>query len=116
VDTPNSDRIKQLTGYLEAALPRMVTANRMNQNQYNDLKLHVPQVGLSDGANYLRLKHIMDTIMPAVRHGIEVGHSTTPLGRPGASAPAVDPRTVPPTAENYGMTEADARRLARQPR
>jgi hypothetical protein len=111
VDTPNSDRIKQLTGYLEAALPRMVTANRLNQNQYNDLKLHVPQVGLSDGANYLRLKHIMDTIMPAVRHGIEAGHSQTPLS-PITRPAAVDPRSVPPGEGDY-MSEAEIRTRAR---
>lgn len=74
VRNENRDRIDQLTGYLEASLPAMLRQGRLNQKQYEDLKLHVPQLGLSDGANYLRTKYILERILPSVVGGIESGH------------------------------------------
>lgn len=65
-----SDETKQLTGYLEAVLPRMLSSGRINKEQYVDLKLHVPQLGLSAGANYARAKYVLDQILPHVREAI----------------------------------------------
>jgi len=64
--TPSDDAINTMTGYLEATLPRMLASGRINQQQYNDLKLHVPQVGFSPGANYERIKMMLGTILPVV--------------------------------------------------
>lgn len=65
-----SDQITQLTGYLEAVLPRMLSSGRINREQYADLKLHVPQVGLPAGSNYARAKYVLDRILPAVQGSI----------------------------------------------
>src|SRR5262249_39877883 len=45
----NRDQINQLTGFLEVQIPRMLATGRLNQQQYDDLKMHAPQVGYSDG-------------------------------------------------------------------
>lgn len=72
----NSDQLTQLTGYLEAVLPRMLSSGRINKEQYLDLKLHVPQVGLPAGSNYERARYVLDRILPAVKGAI----GTTPGG------------------------------------
>ena len=79
----NRARINQLTGYLEASLPRMLAAGRINQQQYADLKMHTPQLGLSDGANYERTRYILSKILPAVVGGVAAGHGVSAL-RPAA--------------------------------
>lgn len=79
----NADQLTQLTGYLEAVLPRMLSSGRINREQYTDLKMHVPQVGLSAGANYQRAKYVLDRILPHVRAAI------------GTPAGAADPYANP---------------------
>lgn len=96
--TANSDRIRQLTGYLEVAVPRILNSGRLNQQQYEDLKQHAPQIGFSDGANYERIKAILHDILPGVLRGIDEGH--------GANPTRTDPQEdkfAPPTDEQLGM-------------
>lgn len=92
--TPNKDRITQKLGYLEAAIPRILNSGRLNQQQYNDLKLHAPAIGYSAGANYERVKTILTDILPAVLHGIDEGHGANPTS---TALPGADPwANVPP--------------------
>lgn len=79
-----SDQLTQLTGYLEAVLPRMLSSGRINKEQYLDLKLHVPQVGLPAGSNYARAKYVMDRILPAVKGaiGTQPGSLEDPYANP----------------------------------
>lgn len=74
VPSVDQDHIDQLTGYFEAIVPRMMATGRINREQYEDLKLHAPQLGLSPGANYSRMRYIMDKILPSVRSGIQKTH------------------------------------------
>ena len=67
---PDQEDMNQLTGYLEAVLPRMLSSGRINREQYADLKMHVPQLGLSAGANYERAKRVLTAILPHVRAAI----------------------------------------------
>jgi hypothetical protein len=120
----NSDRINQLTGYLEAAIPRMLATGRLNQQQYEDLKLHAPQVGFSDGANYERLHRILTDILPKVFSGIDQSHGETPTAMHGISGGTSGDSFAPPTPEelqraapddqNELLRRADA--LVRRPR
>lgn len=72
------DQMQQLTGYMEAVLPRMLASGRINREQYTDLKAHVPQLGLSAGANYERAKYVLDRVLPHVKAAI----GTQPTGDP----------------------------------
>jgi hypothetical protein len=84
-----SDQIDQLTGYLEAQVPRLMVPGRLNQKMYEDLKLHAPALGLSDGANYERLRNIVTTIIPAVMQGMDEAHGPNPTSvqTPGQDDP-----------------------------
>lgn len=84
----NADQLTQLTGYLEAVLPRMLSSGRINREQYADLKMHVPQVGMSAGANYARAKYVLDRILPHVRAAI----GTQPNTPDAYSDPNYQPR------------------------
>lgn len=75
VKTPYDENLNQVVGYLEANLPRMIAPGRLNQVQYEDLKKHVPQLGLSPGANYLRAKYIQEHISPDLRRAMEMTHN-----------------------------------------
>lgn len=97
--TANGDRIRQLTGYLEAAIPRILNSGRLNQQQYDDLKLHAPQIGFSDGANYERVKTILHDILPNVLRGIDEGHGATPTAVHGPE----ENKYAPPTDEQLGI-------------
>jgi hypothetical protein len=77
--------ITQATGYLEAVLPRLLANGRLNLQQYNDLKMHVPQVGFSVGENYQRLQYVMQQILPSIEQGIQTTH-----GNPPPAAPTYD--------------------------
>lgn len=92
--TPSEGDIKQITGYLEAVLPRLVQSGRMNQQQYQDLKMHVPQVGFSPGENWNRLQGMMTRILPAVTNAMQQVHSG------GANTPS--PAGGDPTDPNWG--------------
>jgi hypothetical protein len=112
----NSDTINQLTGFLEAAVPRMLATGRLNQQQYEDLKLHAPALGLSDGANYERTKYILEHIMPSTLAGIDKAHSQNPTALTLPNAAGANPMTTEPTPDDYAlggsMSEADMIRRA----
>ena len=89
VPSPEQDHIDQLTGYFEALVPRMLANGRINREQYEDLKKHAPQLGLSPGANYLRTKYIMDSILPSVKTGLSRAHGAA--AAPAGGDPYDDP-------------------------
>lgn len=99
--TARRDQIDQMVGYLEASIPRMLVPGRVNQTQYNDLKLHTPQLGFSDGANYERLHKMLTVILPDVLRGVDEAHSHDPTSAqvPGQAA---DPY-APPTDQERGI-------------
>ncbi len=72
--TMADESVKQLTGYLEAVLPRLVSSNRLNLRQYNDLKMHVPQVGLADEENWRRVQ-VVKQILGSLQSGINTTHN-----------------------------------------
>ena len=86
---------------MEAAVPRILNSGRLNQDQYNDLKLHAPQIGFSDGANYERIKNILQDILPNVLRGIDEGHGATPTA-PHDATGAAD-KYAPPSDEQLGL-------------
>lgn len=84
--------INQLTGYLEAVIPRLVQSGRMNQNQYTDLKAHAPQVGYSPGENMGRINYIKNNILPAVVNAIHQVHTGGAFSPPaGGGGDPTDP-------------------------
>ena len=96
--TVDRDRINQLTGYLEVQIPQMLKSGRLTQTQYDDLKMHAPQLGYSDGENYARTQYILDNILPAVRKGIDATHGANPTA---AHTPQAD--YSPPTADELAL-------------
>jgi len=99
ITTENEARANILTGFLEAQLPRMLATGRINREQYADLKLHVPQVGLSAGANAERAMYIGQHLLPAVLGGVEAGRGMAP-GSLGGPAPAAAPEKYVPFLNN----------------
>jgi hypothetical protein len=98
--TARSDQIDQLVGYLEAQIPRMLVPGRVNQQQYEDLKLHGPALGFSDGANYERVKKMLTVILPDVLKGMDEAHGGDPTNPAlGKSADAADKYAPPTPAE-----------------
>jgi hypothetical protein len=70
----------------------------VNQKQYEDLKLHAPQLGMSDGANYRRLHEMLTTILPGVLRGMDEAHG------PNATSTATPP--LPGAVDKYGPPTA----------
>ena len=118
--TALSDQIDQMVGYLEAQIPRMLVPGRVNQQQYDDLKLHAPRLGFSDGANYERLHTMLTKILPGVLHGMDEAHGAdaTSPAVPGLAGDGA--KLAPPTPDEIAlgasMSPADMWKLARQRR
>lgn len=82
--TTSEAHINQVVGYLGEVIPRMVVNSVRSKQLLDDLKLHAPQVGFSDGENYERLKYVMDYILPATERAIQETHGQA------SAAPAYD--------------------------
>lgn len=88
----SSENVNQDIGYVEQALARAMASGRVSNEQINMIKMHLPQVGFSDGENYKRLHHLMTNILPAIFQGVEETH--VPGGQQSMPAPgAVQGRT-----------------------
>lgn len=85
-------QIDQVIGILGESIPRMVVNSVRSKQLLDDLKLHAPQVGFSDGENYERLKYVMDHIIPATQKAIEETHAYGPGSAP-STVNANDPST-----------------------
>ena len=72
------DTLTQALGYLEAVVPRMLISGRINQQQYNDLKQHAPNIWLSPGANYVRIKNALDMLLPIIGKTITEAKTAQP--------------------------------------
>ena len=110
--SPRSDQIDQLVGYLEAQIPRMLVPGRVNQQQYEDLKLHGPALGFSDGSNYERVHKMLTEILPSVLHGVDDAHgaNATSTAIPGLAGAA--DKYAPPTPDELaaaGATDTNPR-------
>src|SRR5882672_2679830 len=104
--SPRSDQIDQLVGYLEAQIPRMLVPGRVNQQQYEDLKLHGPALGFSDGSNYERVHKMLTEILPSVLHGVDDAHgaNATSTAIPGLAGAA--DKDAPPTPDELAAAGA----------
>jgi hypothetical protein len=71
-----SNDIPQFTAGLDAVLVGALNGNRMSRERYNDIKQSLPLPGLSDGANYIRLRNVM-AMLKSELHGLAV--SDTPF-------------------------------------
>lgn len=86
-------KIDQVTGFLGEIIPRMVVNSVRSKELLNDLKLHAPQVGLSDGENYERLSYILHSIIPHTQQAIEQTHMYGAGNAPQAVYDPNDPNT-----------------------
>jgi len=84
---PHGEDINQTTGLIEVALARAYQSGRLNKDMYNDIKLHLPQIGFSPGANYERLRSVLTSIIPAQIHGMGAANMPFNPANPGANLP-----------------------------
>lgn len=79
----DDDELLQDAGAIQAWGMRSLIAGRINKQMMDIINAHLPQPGLSSGANYDRLRRLTTQILPAQLTGIGAGHQfdvNNPLG------------------------------------